>query len=285
MLNKFEEKFLAFCDPKADTKNLVLEGEISTPTFYDPNKIKNLEQRRLQSVLRNLFLVNKTGITFVGEDVDGKTIGEKQILSFTKAIEEFLNFECVIKIGNPSKFDRVLFGSFSNLKDFVPETQKLTFSKYVTGTLPGDGSNITLLQSLAQNQDAWKTLREYVGFSTIPKVDYQVQVEPEYPSISLVGNQPNTNVPSNSQPPQLPPVLQPNQLLTGQTMQDVCSGQYFNVVDTNQVSDFATYTDGNVCYMEVSDQNNTPKYFCARKVPNSASTTTYVLDADTDYPQ
>jgi len=39
---KFEEKFLAFCDPKADTKNLVLEGEISTPTFYDPNKIKGL---------------------------------------------------------------------------------------------------------------------------------------------------------------------------------------------------------------------------------------------------
>jgi hypothetical protein len=285
MLNKFEEKFLAFCDPKADTKNLVLEGEISTPTFYDPNKIKNLEQRRLQSVLRNLFLVNKTGITFVGEDVDGKTIGEKQILSFTKAIEEFLNFECVIKIGNPSKFDRVLFGSFSNLKEFVPETQKLTFSKYVTGTLPGDGSNITLLQSLAQNQDAWKTLREYVGFSTIPKVDYRNQVEPEYPSISLVGNQPNPNIVSNSQPSQLPTVTQPNQLLTGQTMQDVCSGQYFNVVDTNQVSDFATYTDGNVYYMEVLDQNNTPKYFCARKVPNSASTTTYVLDADTDYPQ
>ena len=186
MLDKFEEQFIGFCNYKPLSKNLILKDEIIDPSYTSTNKVANSAQKRLYNQLSSLFLVNKTGISFVNEDTDGKTLGQKQMLTFTSSLKEFLNFDCVLKLGNPGNFDRRLFNSFSNLKEFVPEFDKYEFKPYVKGTLPGDGTNVTLLQSVTQNQDAWNTLRTYLGFSSIPGVDYPGQPNPVFPSATPI---------------------------------------------------------------------------------------------------
>ena len=182
MLNKFEEKFLGFCNYNPDAKDLSLTDEIISPTYNQTGGIHNLEEKSLFSQIKSLFVVSKTGIDFVNQNVDGKTLATKQISSFTESVKKFLNFDCVIKLGNPGHFNRKLFNSFSNLTQFVP-TDKYEFLPYVKGTLPGDGTSLTLLQSIAQNKDAWDSLRKYLGYSTISGLDFQTQVQTTYPSV------------------------------------------------------------------------------------------------------
>jgi hypothetical protein len=272
LLDKFEEQFIGFCNYKPLTKDLILKDEIINPSYTNSNKVANIEQKRLYNQILNLFLVNKSGINFVSEDVDGKTLAEKQMQTFTSSLKEFLSFDCIIKIGNPGNFDRPLFNSFSNLTEFVPEFDKYTFNPYVKGTLPGDGTNVTLLDSLIQNQDAWKTLRTYVGFSTIPGIDYQNQVQPEFPSISLTTTQPPATY--------IPPAVGQDTY----TFQNICTGDYFNITDPNSVGN-NYYTDNDVALLQVVNNSSNNLNFCAKKVPNSALTTTYNLLSINNSPQ
>ena len=182
MLDKFEEKFLGFCNYNPDAKDLSLNDEIISPTYNQTGGIHNLEEKSLVSQIKSLFVVDKTGVEFVNENVDGKTLATKQINNFTESVKKFLNFDCVIKLGNPGHFNRKLFNSFSNLTQFVP-VDKYEFLPYVKGTLPGDGTPITLLQSIAQNKGAWDSLRKYLGYSTISGLDFQNQVQTTYPSV------------------------------------------------------------------------------------------------------
>ena len=41
------------------------------------------------------------------------------------------------------------------------------FNPYIDGSLPGDGLNVTLLNSQTNNSEDWKTLQKYVGFSNL----------------------------------------------------------------------------------------------------------------------
>jgi uncharacterized ubiquitin-like protein YukD len=182
MLDKFEEKFLGFCNYNPDAKDISLTDEIISPTYNQTGGIHNLEEKSLVSQIKALFVVSKTGIDFVNQNVDGKALATKQISSFTESVKKFLNFDCVIKLGNPGHFNRKLFNSFSNLTQFVP-SDKYEFLPYVKGTLPGDGTSVTLLQSIAQNKDAWDSLRKYLGYSTISGLDFQTQVQTTYPSV------------------------------------------------------------------------------------------------------
>jgi len=276
LLDKFEKLFLGFCNYKPSSANLVLKEEQIVPTYNEPNKVSNLDQKRLFTQLSSLFFINKTGVNFIGEDVDGKTLGEKQIETFTKSVTRFLNFDCVIKLANPGNFDRKLFNSFSNLSEFIP-VDKLTFNPYKKGTLPGDGTSTTLLQSLAQNTTAWNTLRTYLGFTTIPNMEYQNQVQPNFPSVPL------TQTPANPTVTYTPPTVGQ----TYRTFQDICTGTYFNITDPddNTMTSSFNYTNGDIWYLEVVDNTSQSKNFCARKVSDSAITTNYNLVLDDDYPE
>jgi hypothetical protein len=274
MLNKFEEKFLGFCNYNPDAKDLSLTDEIISPTYNQTGGLHNLEEKSLVSQIKALFVVSKTGIDFVNQNVDGKALATKQISSFTESVKKFLNFDCVIKLGNPGHFNRKLFNSFSNLTQFVP-SDKYQFLPYVKGTLPGDGTSVTLLQSIAQNKDAWDSLRKYLGYSTIPNIEYQNQVQTAYPSVPLSPTPTTTTF--------TPPT--PNQ--TFRTFQDLCTGQYFNIIDTNNNSTTPSfnYVNNHVWFLEVLDNTSQVKKFCAKKVPNSAVTATYNLEFDDSYPQ
>jgi hypothetical protein len=154
----------------------------------------NLKQLKYQ--IKNLFQIDRNDFEDTEQNTDGLTLGKKQITNFYSSINNFLNFDCILKIGNPSNFDRKLFDSFSNLNKFQV-TDKYNFSPYKVGTLVGDFSNVTLTQSLINNADAWTELRKYVGFSTIPKVDYATQVDIAF---QLNPIPPTTTVTTNTTP-------------------------------------------------------------------------------------
>jgi hypothetical protein len=272
MLDKFEEKFLGFCNYNPKAKDISLTDEIISPTYNQTGGLHNLEEKSLVSQIKSLFVVSKTGIDFVNQNVDGKALATKQISSFTESVKKFLNFDCVIKLGNPGHFNRKLFNSFSNLTQFVP-TDKYQFSPYIKGTLPGDGTSVTLLQSVAQNKDAWDSLRKYLGYSTIPKLDFQTQVQPSFPSVPLAASIPTSTSFVNYT--YIPPI--PTQ--TFRTFQDVCTGQYFNITDPNNFSSL-NYTNGDIWYLDVVDSASQDKKFCARKVSDSAITTNYNIVAE-----
>ena len=273
LLDKFEEKFLGFCKYNFEIKDLQLNDEVTTATYTNSNGVPNVEQKLLKNQISNLFVFSNAGFVKTNEDVDGKRLAELQISNLTESIKNFLNFDCVIKLSNPYDFERKLFNSFSNLNEFVPE-DKYRFGSYLKGKLPGDGTNISLLLSLAQNPTAWAAVRNYVGFSEIPSVDYQNQVQPQFPSVPIT----NQNTPTQ--------YVQPSNTSTFRTFQDLCTGQYFNITDPNNYSESSlNYTDGHIIYLETIDNSSQPKNFCARKVPNSAQTTTYNLLVDDNAPQ
>lgn len=285
LLDIFEEKFISFCNHRPKTKDLILSSETNNTTQNNSSVVPNLKEKRLFNQLKNLFFINKTAVNLVDETSDGVTLGKRQIENFTKSIESFLNFDCIIKIGNPGNFDRRLFNSFSNLTDFVP-VEKLVFSPYVKGTLPGDGTKTTLIDSLVKHNSAWKTLRLYVGFSTVPKIDYPNQVQVEFPSLSPptptatpipTQIQPTSTTPINPVPTPTPTqIIGPITASTHYTFQSCCDNNFiFNVIinddsDSDVVTNTSTYIENKVYHLEVIKSLSSPKIdFCAVKIKNT----------------
>jgi hypothetical protein len=174
LLDEFENIFLNFCKYNPKAEELILKKEVTDPTYNNPNKVSSLKYKSLFNQLKNLFVIDKTGLVFTNtESQDGLMLGKKQIETFTSSLNDFLNFDCIIKIGNPGNFDRLLFNSFSTNTDFVPEFDKLTFDPYVRGSLPGDYIGISFATSITQYPEEWKTLQTYVGFSTLDSLKYE----------------------------------------------------------------------------------------------------------------
>jgi hypothetical protein len=116
-----------------------------------------------------------------------------QFGNITTILNNFMEYDVVIKIGNPSNYDRRLFDSFlPNYEtgyEFSDTSQNasqptqtgfklvdpLKFDVYIPGSLPTQGGTTTLAASVAAYRDAWKELQLEVGFSTIPGVRYSDQ--------------------------------------------------------------------------------------------------------------
>ena len=273
LLDKMEEKFLTFCNFKPLASELKLNEENITPNYIDTNGLTNSDVKLLRYQIKNIFDFDSSLFNSVNQNEDGIELGKLQISNLYTSLNKFLNFDCVLKIANPTNFDRKLFDSFSTISNLQVE-DKYKFEPYVKGTLPGDGTATTLLQSITQNPSAWDAFRKYLGYTTIPGLEFQTQVQPVLPSVPIAQNNPPT--------PYTPPVAGQ----TFRTFQDLCTGQYFNIIDpdVNSTTSF-NYTNNHVLFLEVVDSTSQTKKFCARKVPNSALTTTYNLEFDNDYPQ
>ena len=79
------------------------------------------------------------------------------------------------------------------------------------------------VDSIIKNTEAWKTLRKYLGFSTIENIDYPTQVDPVFPSYSVPT--PTANTPSI----QIKFIGDSSSLFTTGTT----AGEYINVTKTN----------------------------------------------------
>ena len=163
ILDEFERLFLTFCDPKPKADDLILEKEQTNATITTIGQVNNVNQKRLYNQIESLFLIPKNGVDLSGDDIsDGKSIAKSQMNNFAASLKDFLTFDCVLKMGNPSNFERKSFNFFTDNAEFKP-LNFINPTQYVKGTLPGDVLNTTLLQSQSQFPNEWATLRKYVG--------------------------------------------------------------------------------------------------------------------------
>ena len=162
-LDKFEKFFLDFCNPTIPTNGLTLKGEINGSS----GNIKNITQKSLIKQLLNIFSVEKN-VDVTTEQLASKNLSEKQLNSINGKIKEFLDFECLLKIGNPTNFNRFVFNNFSDNPDYLPKN-KTTYAIY-GNDLPPNVSFIQLQQQIQQQPDfntAWNELLRRVGDSQI----------------------------------------------------------------------------------------------------------------------
>lgn len=154
-LDIFEKRFLLFIDPKSNVDTYFLEDEFFSGTLDNPPIIKNSLEKTLYSQMKNLFVVPNDF---------------SQLENFTARAKEFLDFDVILRIGNPGNFDRQIFNEFTNSPKYLPTNDQVKY-KYnpYSGNLP---PQVTITQSKASYPEEWKALQLYVGFSTISGLEY-----------------------------------------------------------------------------------------------------------------
>lgn len=176
VLDQFEEMFLNFSKSIYDYSDAVLSGETS---------VTEASFKNFQMLFRNLMRVsevtdaNSPNISgFTGEKVIDKVI-KNQEKSINSLIASFLNYDIIIKYGNPSNYNIKLFKSFSsanpklnlpsNLLQISDPFEFTSFSVNTPNALPPLS---TLSDSLANYPTEWAALQTYVGFSEVNGFGY-----------------------------------------------------------------------------------------------------------------
>ena len=177
-LDLFEKEFLNFSKSKYDfVESGIIPNTTMTQTLEEETQSNiQIYEGNTSSIYRNFHLMM---IEMMKVPKSNLTIGEDIILEYQKIqtetisniIEKFINLDIVFKNGNPSNYDRRVFGSFTSLKIENP----ITWSSYKSVTpnsVPSSVSTITLSQSQLDYPQAWTALKKYVGFSDIPELQY-----------------------------------------------------------------------------------------------------------------
>lgn len=154
-LDTFEREFLKFSQAVPDSGDPVsVSPGVPSPSIFP-------SFRNIKGMMKNLFLIDQPVLTG-NEDEDGKSIAEKQLLYFNRKIYGFIAQKWLIKRGNPSRFDRKIWNSFSNDINYRP-VDAFNYGTYVVGTLPDTTGAINLQQSITNNPAAWEAMYLYVG--------------------------------------------------------------------------------------------------------------------------
>ena len=170
ILDKFEQEFLNFSKPIAD---IDLGPQVSVPVGESPVDNTAL-YRNFQYLFRSLMSVN-TNLGLTNSEYFN-TLGNTQLVSFSNTIKSFLDYDVMLKYGNPANYKRRVVDSFieaNNGPNTV--TDPINFGTYVNGTLPSSNGTITLAQSKALYPNQWLALETEVGFSTIKNLVYTNQ--------------------------------------------------------------------------------------------------------------
>lgn len=157
-LDIFETQFLKFCLPV-----LSLDTKVRLNNF--------------QSLMRSFFVVNAGSVTGFKKDDNGiKSFANAQFPTVISNIKNFLETTVYLRIGNCHSFDRSLFNTFNlNRVDDIGVVKYNSYFANTPNVLPyytQVGS--VLYQTIAANKpEAWKAFQLYIGFSSIPELDYE----------------------------------------------------------------------------------------------------------------
>ena len=168
ILDMMETEFLKFSKSKYEyevhqiddlTENRILIDTLGTDL--------NSTYKNFQLLMTDLLTVNLETSNNSKEIINN--IQSNQLKDATNVIQRFLEYDVVIKYGNPSNFDRRLFDSFSTI-NYVED--KTTYNPYVANSLPTSGGTTTLSASRTAYPQVWIDLQTYVGFSSISGISY-----------------------------------------------------------------------------------------------------------------
>jgi hypothetical protein len=168
-LNKFENEFLNFSKSINDADSAQPEAQYNTSTVNS-----NANFRNFQSLFKTMMTVpapttNQTDSTYFNSIINS------QFENVQTLLRNFLDYDIILRIGNPSKYKRRIVNSYLSYSSTQTVVDPIQFKPYVVGSLPTIGGTTTLQQSKTQNRSAWITLETEVGFSTIPNLEYTSQ--------------------------------------------------------------------------------------------------------------
>jgi len=167
ILDQFEQEFLNFCKPVAD---IDLGPQVTVPLDVSPVDT-NAIFKNFQYLFRQLMTVTSDQSTQTTASYF-TSVGDTQQLSFQSYIRAFLEYDVILKYGNPANYKRRTFDSFISYKSTPIVTDPINFDPYVINSLPSNKGGITLEQSRIQYPLEWTTLETEVGFSTIENLIY-----------------------------------------------------------------------------------------------------------------
>lgn len=150
ILDSFEKEFLDFSRGPQEIDALQIAASFGNKNF--------------SLLFQNMLLVDAPDRVLNYEDYLNQ-VSNNQTKKIGETIQSFLNYDIAFRFGNPSNFDRKLWGSFTTL-----ETNKVfdgyTYNTYVKNTVPSSTGTITLAQSQTLFPITWAAMYTHVGFGT-----------------------------------------------------------------------------------------------------------------------
>ena len=174
-LDLFEDMFLKFCEHPLKYQNQQIGNGDFRNILTDNllQEVENFKFKNFAGVLQEFFRVTPSNLSTSTTQLSYElsNLQEQKIIDH---ITKLMDLDVVLKIGNCGNYDRQLFDTISGRNTLVP-VNPINFSPYIPNTVPISGGTLTLSQSKTNNLNAWITLQEYVGFSTIDKLIYSDQ--------------------------------------------------------------------------------------------------------------
>lgn len=168
ILDLMEEEFLNFSKSMYEYETIQKGSLVTTTVKIDKLYLENDGiYKNFQLLMRELMSVSKT--TASNSESLTTEIQNKQLANLVSTLQNFLEFDVVLKYGNPSNYSRRLFDSYGTV-NFIEN--KIIYNTYTANVLPTLNGTTTMGMSIASNPQAWKDMYNYVGFSTIPGIQY-----------------------------------------------------------------------------------------------------------------
>jgi hypothetical protein len=161
ILNQFEQEFLNFCKPIS-----TLDAALSVVGIGQSPIDINANFKNFQSFMRTAMTVPAQATSENNEQYFQNTINN-QAQVFCSNIKNFMEYDVILRNGNPGNYNRRIFGSFLGTA-----TDPIRYEPYIKNSLPTLGGGITLSQSKARYPLEWVALQTTVGFSTITNLEY-----------------------------------------------------------------------------------------------------------------
>ena len=167
ILDQFEQEFLNFSKPSINNSISKENVDLNLSPVNNDDKFKNF-----QILFTDLMSVTSQSDSITELNYFNNLI-DNQIDTFQTGIELFLNYDVILRYGNPSNYKRRIFDSYISQNSSAPTViNPIVFNPYVKNSLPSNGGTVTLSQSKLKYPSEWIALETEVGFSTIPKLIY-----------------------------------------------------------------------------------------------------------------
>jgi hypothetical protein len=159
--SNIEEIFSVFTKEELD----IFEGYFNE---FSQSSKKTTNNLTFQKILINTLSIElPTGTSNDTELL--KQIQNEQVKNFVNTISSNINYDLIIKKGNPENFNYKDFSIFSN----APlKYSNSNIETYVTNSVPTSANTVTLETSQTNQDRAWAALQLYVGFSTVEGFTY-----------------------------------------------------------------------------------------------------------------
>jgi hypothetical protein len=151
---------------------IIDEATASTRGVSPQGNSTNESYRNFQLLFRELMSV-PLPVTFASQEDLFKKVIDDQFSKSMSEIQNLMEFDVALRIGNPTQYKRRETDSYlTYITGNNIVVDPIPFQPYVVGSLPTVGGTTTLVQSQIDNPSAWIALRENVGFSQIPELQY-----------------------------------------------------------------------------------------------------------------